>query len=143
MTLRRWIPAVSAAIIGIAMIGALVVYNRRADTDIKSQMYVPKNSPVTPEIALLQRYVRIDTSNPPGRELAGARFLADLLGKHGLKAEIIESAQGRANVYARLEGKRRGEGLLLMNHIDVVPAPPKSWYRPPFAADIAVNQLWG
>jgi acetylornithine deacetylase/succinyl-diaminopimelate desuccinylase-like protein len=143
MKTRRWIPASVVAILGIVVIGALVVYNRRADTDIRSQMYVPKNSPITPEIALLQSYVRIDTSNPPGLELAGARFLAGLLEKHGLKAEIIESAPGRANVYARLEGKRRGEGLLLMNHIDVVPAPPKGWYRPPFAAAIAVNQLWG
>jgi acetylornithine deacetylase/succinyl-diaminopimelate desuccinylase-like protein len=143
MRIRRWIPAVVVAILGIALIGALVIYNRRADTDIRSQMYVPKNSPVTPEIALLQSYVRIDTSNPPGREMAGARFLADLLEKHGLKAEIIESAPGRANVYARLEGKRRGEALLLMNHIDVVPAPPKGWFRLPFAAAIAVNQLWG
>jgi acetylornithine deacetylase/succinyl-diaminopimelate desuccinylase-like protein len=143
MKLRRWIPALVVAFLGLLLIAAIVIYNRRADSDIKSQMYVPKNSPVTPEIALLQRYVRIDTSNPPGRELAGARFLADLLEKHGLKAEIIESAPGRANVYARLEGKRRGEGLLLMNHIDVVPAPPEGWFRPPFAAAIAVNQLWG
>ena len=143
MSLRRWTPHLIFAIFGIAVIGALVLYNRRVDSDIKSQMYVPKNSPVTPEIELLQRYVQIDTSNPPGRELVGARFLADLLEKHGLKAEIIESAPGRANVYARLEGKRRGEGLLLLNHIDVVPADAKGWSRPPFAAAIAVNQLWG
>ncbi|HEY8180811.1 MAG TPA: M20/M25/M40 family metallo-hydrolase [Thermoanaerobaculia bacterium] len=143
MRLRRWSLALLVAIAGIAGIGALLIYNWRADSDIKSQMYVPKNSPITPEIELLQRYIRIDTSNPPGRELAGARFLADLLEKHGLRAEIIESAPGRGNVYARLEGKRRGEGLLLFNHIDVVPADPKGWNRPPFAAAIAVNQLWG
>ena len=143
MSLRRWIPHVTLALLGIAVIGALTIYNRRTDSDIKSQMYVPKNSPITPEIALLQRYVRIDTSNPPGRELAGAQFLAGLLEQHGLKAEIIESAPGRGNVYARLEGKRRGEGLLLLNHIDVVPADPRGWNRPPFAAAIAVNQLWG
>jgi acetylornithine deacetylase/succinyl-diaminopimelate desuccinylase-like protein len=143
MNIRRWTPVLTVAIAGITLIGALAIYNWRADTDIKSQMFVPKNSPITPEIATLQQYVRIDTSNPPGRELAGARFLAGLLEKHGVKAEIIESAPGRANVYARIAGKRRGEGLLLMNHIDVVPAGPKGWYRPPFAAAIAVNQLWG
>src|SRR5207253_1871166 len=107
------------------------------------QLYVPKNSRITPEINLLRAYVRIDTSNPPGREMGGARFLADLLEKHGLKAEIIESAPGRANVYARLPGKRRGEGLLLLNHIDVVPATSVGWFRPPFEAAIALNQLWG
>src|SRR5262249_45026717 len=80
---------------------------------------------------------------PPGREMAGARFLADLLEKHGLKAEVIESAPGRANVYARLKGKREGEGLLLLNHIYVVPGTPAGWVRPPFGAAIALNQLWG
>ena len=122
MRLSRWTPALAVAIAGIAVIGALVVYNWRADLDIKSQMYVPKNSPVTPEIALLQSYVRIDTSNPPGRELAGARFLAGLLEKHGVKAEIIESAPGRANLYARLTGSGAGPALVLHHHIDVVPA---------------------
>jgi len=141
--MRRWLPAVSSAAIGTVVIAALLIYNRRADTDIRSQLYVPKNSRITPEIRLLQAYVRIDTSNPPGREMAGARFLADLLEKHGLKAEIIESAPGRANVYARLKGKRRGEALLLLNHIDVVPASPAGWFRPPFDAAIALNQLWG
>ncbi|PYQ50419.1 MAG: hypothetical protein DMF59_10920 [Acidobacteria bacterium] len=139
--MRRWVPVLVA--IGVALIGGLWIYNRRADTDIRSQLYVPKNSRITPEIALLQTYVRIDTSNPPGREMAGARFLASLLQKHGLKAEIIESAPGRANVYARLRGKRRGEGLLLLNHIDVVPATSAGWFRPPFDAAIALNQLWG
>ncbi|HYS55983.1 MAG TPA: M20/M25/M40 family metallo-hydrolase [Thermoanaerobaculia bacterium] len=141
--MRRWIPTAVIAALGMVVIGALVIYNRRADTDIRSQLYVPQNSRVTPEIRLLQAYVRIDTSNPPGREMAGARFLAELLEKHGLKPEIIESAPGRANVYARLRGKRRGEGLLLLNHIDVVPATSAGWFRPPFAAAIALNQLWG
>jgi len=143
MKRSRWIPVLIIAIAGAAIIAALEIYNRRTDTDIQSQMYVPKNSPITPEIVLLQKYIRIDTSNPPGREMAGARFLADLVEKHGLKAEIIESAPGRANVYARLKGKRRGDALLLLNHIDVVPADGKAWSHPPFAAAIALNQLWG
>jgi acetylornithine deacetylase/succinyl-diaminopimelate desuccinylase-like protein len=143
MSARRWIPAIVVALAGIAIIAPLIIYNRRADTDIRSQLYIPKNSRMTPELTLLQKYVQIDTSNPPGRELAGARFLADLLEKHGIKAEIIESAPGRANVYARLKGKRSGEGLMLLNHIDVVPATPAGWFRPPFAGAVAVNQMWG
>jgi acetylornithine deacetylase/succinyl-diaminopimelate desuccinylase-like protein len=71
------------------------------------QMFIPKQAQMTPEIERLQRYVRIDTSNPPGRELPGARFLVDLLAKGGVKAEIIESAPGRASVYARLKAACR------------------------------------
>src|SRR5438132_729128 len=78
-----------------------------------------------------------------GHELPGAQFLANLLVKNGVKAEVIESAPGRGNVYARLKGRRAGEGLLLLNHIDVMPAPPEHWKRPPFAAEIFLNQVWG
>ena len=122
---------------------ALWISNRRAEQDVASQYYIPKEARITPEIELLQRYVRIDTSNPPGKELAGAQFLAGLLQQAGVKPEIIESAPGRASVYARIRGKHPNEGLLLLNHIDVVPADPKGWSHPPFAASIKYNMLYG
>src|SRR5205823_3396924 len=57
--------------------------------------------------------------------------------------EIFEPAPGRANLYARIRGKRNGEGLMLASHIDVVPASPNGWTRPPFSGDIHLNQIWG
>jgi acetylornithine deacetylase/succinyl-diaminopimelate desuccinylase-like protein len=98
---------------------------------------------ITPDVALLQEYVRIDTSNPPGNEMPGARFLQTMLEKNGIRTEIIESAPGRANVYARIAGKRHDGALLLLNHIDVVPASRGGWTRPPFAAEVFLNQLYG
>ena len=106
-------------------------------------LYIPKKEVITPEIRALQEYLRIDTTNPPGNEIAGARFLAARFREAGIEAEIIESAPGRGNVYARLRGARPGEGLMLLSHIDVVPANPKQWTYPPFAGAIARNQLWG
>ncbi len=141
--MRRWTVLTGLVTLSLAGLGLLWLYSQRAESDIRSQLYLPKEARITPEITLLQQYVRIDTSNPPGREIAGARFLADLLAKNGVSAEVIESAPGRANVYARINGRRSGEGLLLLNHIDVVPATPQGWIRPPFAAAIALNQLWG
>src|SRR5688572_9122218 len=105
--------------------------------------YIPRPEQIAPEIRLLQQYVRIDTSNPPGREKAGADFLAGELRRRGIAAEVIESAPGRANVYARLQGETPGEGLLLLHHIDVVPAAPAGWESPPFGADLFLNQMWG
>ncbi len=140
---RRWIPFAIFAAVASAAVGLLWFYSRWLDRDIRSQLYVPKEARITPEIELLRQYIRIDTSNPPGRELAGARFLAGLLAKHGVQAEVIESAPGRGNVYARLKGRRSGEGLLLLHHIDVVPARPEGWQRPPFAGEIVFNQLYG
>jgi acetylornithine deacetylase/succinyl-diaminopimelate desuccinylase-like protein len=139
--MRRWALLIIVAAIGAALIVGISIYNHRTQSEIDSQLYVPKKERITPEIRILQDYVRIDTVT--GHELPGARFLADLLEKNGVKAEVIESAPGRGNVYARLKGKRAGEGLLLLNHIDVMPAPPKGWRQPPFAANIVLNQLWG
>lgn len=127
----------------VAAIAGIRFYNARAVHQMGSQLYIPKQAHITPEIELLRQYVHIDTSNPPGRELPGAQFLAGLLEKNGVRAEIIQSAPGRAAVYARLKGRRNGEGLLLLNHIDVVPANPKQWTHPPFAGEIGLNQLWG
>lgn len=143
MPKRRWTFPLALLLAGVAFIVALRIYNESSRREIDSQLWIPKTATITPEIALLQQYVRIDTSNPPGNELPGARFLAAILEKAGVHADIIESAPGRASVYARITGKHRGDGLLLLNHIDVVPASKDGWTRPPFAAEVLFNQLYG
>ncbi|HJT17229.1 MAG TPA: M20/M25/M40 family metallo-hydrolase [Thermoanaerobaculia bacterium] len=139
--MRRWSVVLIIAVAGLAIVGALIFFNKRVESEMRSQLYIPQKEHVTPEIQLLQQYVRIETLD--GQEMAGARFLAMLLEKGGVKPEIIESAPGRANVYARIKGRRSGDGLLLLNHIDVVPAEAKQWQRPPFSGAIYLNQLWG
>lgn len=103
--------------------------------------YLPGEQEITPEIELLQEYVRLETV--AGREIEGARFLIDYLAQHGIEAELIISEEGRANVYARLRGRFPGEALLLLHHIDVKPADPEKWTRPPFAAEVFQNRLYG
>lgn len=141
--MRRWRIPLAVAIAGAAVVGGIYVYNYIDARRIQSQLYIPKPVRVTPDAALLRRYIRIDTSNPPGNETAGARFLAEQLERGGVHAEVIESAPGRGNVYARIRGRRPGEGLMLLSHIDVVPADPRGWIHPPFAADTGINSLWG
>ena len=137
----RWRVPLTVALIGGALLAALVVWNHTLRPD--GNLFIPKRGRVTPEIELLRQYVRIDTSNPPGNETAGARFLASLLERGGVRAEIIESAPGRGSVYARIRGRQRGEGLLLLSHIDVVPASRDGWRKPPFTAEVEANQLYG
>lgn len=139
----RWAVPLALLIAGISFIAGLRFYNERTRQELNSQLWIPKPATITPEVALLQEYVRVDTSNPPGKELPGARFLAALLEKNGIHAEIIESAPGRASVYARLAGRQQGQGLILLNHIDVVPATRDGWTRPPFDAEVFLNQLYG
>lgn len=92
---------------------------------------------------LLSRYVQLDTSNPPGNESRGAEFVANYLAGEGIASQIIESAPGRANVIARLEGKSRGQALLLVHHMDVVPATASEWSVPPFSGQLEGGYVYG
>ncbi len=90
----------------------------------------------------LQSYLRVNTVNPPGNEIAGARFLAAILEKEGIPYEIVESAPGRANIWARLKGGTQ-PALLLLHHMDVVPADRRFWTTDPLAAELRDGHLYG
>jgi len=95
---------------------------------------------------LLQEYVRIDTSNPPGDTRKAADFLAATLARDNIPVTRYEPAAGKAIVYARLEATaspRAGKALLLLNHMDVVPADRSQWKVDPFAAPVRDGDLWG
>ena len=53
----------------------------------------------------LVAYLRIDTTNPPGNETAGATYLRDLLAKDGIAAQLVGDDPKRQGVYARLESR--------------------------------------
>ena len=141
---RERLLAGAVLLAAIIAAGAALIYSHQHSEELAHQnAYVPKQTKMTPELDLLRHYVRIDTSNPPGNELPAAQWLAGILESNGVHAEIIESAPRRASVYARLKGQRPNEGLLLLHHIDVVPADPAAWSQPPFAANIVLNQVYG
>lgn len=94
-------------------------------------------------VDLLRRYLMIDTTNPPGNEIAGAKFLAEILEREGLKSETVESAPGRANLMARLRGDGSLPGIVLHHHIDVVYADRRYWTVDPFGGVIADGYLYG
>ncbi len=94
----------------------------------------------------LSEYIRINTSNPPGNELATARWLAAVLAKEGIQGTILDTAElgaGRANFYAKLAGTGGGKGIALVHHMDVVTATPKDWSIDPFAGTIKDGHVWG
>jgi acetylornithine deacetylase/succinyl-diaminopimelate desuccinylase-like protein len=95
-------------------------------------------------VALLQQYVRINTTNPPGNELAAAKMLKEKFLADGIPATVWEPAPGRGIVAARLRGTgRHAKALVLLSHIDVVPANPKEWQVPPFSGQIHDGEIWG
>lgn len=109
-------------------------------------MPLPADSPTYYEdmaVALLRRYLQIDTTNPPGNELQAARFYKEVLEAEGIPAQIDEFQAGRANLLAVLEGSGAKRPLILLNHMDVVPADPSRWSVPPFAAVAKDGLLYG
>ncbi|HEV8180329.1 MAG TPA: M20/M25/M40 family metallo-hydrolase [Gaiellaceae bacterium] len=91
---------------------------------------------------LLQRLIRVDTTNPPGNETAAAELLRDYLEPTGLECELIAKVPERANLLARLPGGD-GPSLLLLSHTDVVLADPGEWSTPPFSGELRDGQVWG
>ena len=95
----------------------------------------------------LVAYLRIDTTNPPGNETAGAAFLRDRLVKEGIDARLVGDDPKRQAVYARLSsGHPAGAGqkaLVLLSHIDVVPAEAAAWRNPPFEGKREGGYIWG
>jgi acetylornithine deacetylase/succinyl-diaminopimelate desuccinylase-like protein len=94
-------------------------------------------------VSTLSRYIQIDTTNPPGNELKAAQFFKEIFDRAEIEARIIESAPGRGSIFARLRGNGTKKALVLLNHMDVVPADPKQWNEPPFSGLIKDGQIWG
>jgi acetylornithine deacetylase/succinyl-diaminopimelate desuccinylase-like protein len=95
---------------------------------------------------LLQQYVRIDTSNPPGTTSKAADFLAGLLQREGIAVTRYESEPGKAIVLARLKATvtpSAGRAVLLLHHMDVVPADRSQWKMDPFSGTIQGSDIWG
>ncbi len=91
----------------------------------------------------LQALLRIDTTNPPGNERPAADYLAKVLAAEGYEPIVLESAPGRGNVVARYPGSGAAPPLLLLSHMDVVPAEPQHWEHPPFSGELVDGVIWG
>ncbi len=91
----------------------------------------------------LQDLIRLDTTNPPGNETPAADYLATILTREGFDPQVLESVPGRGNLIVRLKGDGRAAPLLLMVHLDVVPAESERWTHPPFSGDVANGYIWG
>lgn len=104
--------------------------------------FAVSSSHVDQSIERLQAYMRIDTINPPGNESRGVAYLAGLLDEAEIAYETVESAPGRGNIWARLEGGDE-PALVLLHHIDVVPADPAYWDVDPLSGDIRDDYIYG
>jgi acetylornithine deacetylase/succinyl-diaminopimelate desuccinylase-like protein len=92
---------------------------------------------------LLSNYIRIDTSNPPGDVARAADYLSGVLEREGLQVTRVTSAPGKVNLYSRLQGQGQQKPILLLHHMDVVPADKTRWSVDPFEGQEQAGELWG
>ncbi len=92
---------------------------------------------------LLSEYVSIESIS--GNEREAGQFLADVCKNMGLNVEIFTEAKDTFNFAASLYPLEANKpNIVLLNHIDVVPADePDNWTYPPFSGKIVNDTVWG
>jgi acetylornithine deacetylase/succinyl-diaminopimelate desuccinylase-like protein len=97
---------------------------------------------------VLRRAIQFDTTNPPGDERPLADYLAGILRQAGLQTRTIETPRGesrvgRAAVWARFPGTGRRRPVVLLSHLDVVPAARHDWALDPFEGLVGGGHVVG
>ncbi len=92
---------------------------------------------------LLQRLIRFDTTNPPGREAEAMRWVQDWLAGHGIPSELLARDPERPNLIARIPGRGEAAPLLVYGHLDVVTTEGQDWSVPPFEGVERDGYVWG
>jgi acetylornithine deacetylase/succinyl-diaminopimelate desuccinylase-like protein len=93
-------------------------------------------------LRMARDYLQLNTTNPPGNEVRTMRYLASVLAKEDIPFDTALSAPGRGNIWARLKGTGNEPALVLLSHMDVVPADTAYWDLPPFAATVRNDTVY-
>jgi len=83
---------------------------------------------------------------PPQEDLAGevvSQELEPFVQKGKLQVERISYVEGRGNLILTYPGKTDRTVAFVGAHLDVVPANPAEWQRPPFELQIEGDRLYG
>lgn len=96
-------------------------------------------------LAHFQALVQIDSSDPPGREIAVTEYLTRVLEAEGIEVTTyaMPGQPQRPNLVARLRGNGSKRPLLLMAHQDTVNVDAARWSFPPFSAALDSGWIYG
>ena len=90
-----------------------------------------------------QAMVRIDTADPPGREVDLTNYITGVLDAEGIAYEVHSLEENRPNIVARLSGNGSKRPLLLMAHQDTVNVDASKWTFPPHSAERDSGWIYG
>jgi acetylornithine deacetylase/succinyl-diaminopimelate desuccinylase-like protein len=94
-------------------------------------------------VELLSQYLQIDTTNPPGNENRGVAFFARIFAEEGIAHRTYEASAGRGSIKAVIPGTGEKGAIILLNHIDVVPAKAEEWSVDPFGGEVKDGFIYG
>jgi len=102
----------------------------------------PDGSEAVELMKALIRNACVNTGEPTsGHEIRSVRTIQEYLGDQGT---VVEPIPGRASVIYRVEGTEPNrQTLLLIPHLDVVPATAADWSHDPFAGEEDGGFVWG
>ncbi|MBE4908518.1 M20/M25/M40 family metallo-hydrolase [Bacillus luteolus] len=90
----------------------------------------------------LSKLIQINTSNYLENEMEAIQFLVKIAEKNGLYTYVHRTGGNRGNVVISLKPEYENP-IVLLSHLDVVPANEEDWEHPPFAGEIIDDVLWG
>ncbi|MEO5919414.1 MAG: M20/M25/M40 family metallo-hydrolase [Candidatus Limnocylindrales bacterium] len=118
--------------------------DERPSAKIPAETWTAAHERLVANLVALIRIPTVNPPDPPGPELAAARLIESWLTGAGLEPTVYEPVPGRGSVVARLRGDGTGgEPLLLLSHLDVVPAPTGRWTHDPFSGAIENGYVYG
>jgi acetylornithine deacetylase/succinyl-diaminopimelate desuccinylase-like protein len=94
-------------------------------------------------VALVQKLIRFDTTNPPGDEAECVAYIKNLLDSAGIESQILAKDPTRPNLVARVKGTGNAPPILLYGHVDVVTTAHQEWAHPPFEGKVVDGFVWG
>ncbi len=94
-------------------------------------------------VEILSNYLQIDTTNPPGNEYQAAMFFAEIFDRQGIQYKTYGPDQHRVSIRAMIPGSGKKKPVILLNHMDVVPANMDEFSFDPFGGEIIDGYVCG
>jgi len=94
-------------------------------------------------VDLLRRYIKLDTTNPPGNEYLATDFFQRIFQAEGIECRTYEPKPGRTSIRAEIQGSGTQGPVILLHHMDVIAADKKDWSFDPFGGDIIDGHICG
>ncbi len=83
--------------------------------------------------------IKINSENPPGRTSEVIDYIEKYFFKYKIPYKRTDLPGGKSNIFTTFENRP----LLLLGHVDVVPAIPDGWDYDPFSGRIADGYIYG